>query len=225
MSSNAAVAATWSEFLEDLGQIPAHRVRRDPTPGTATIDDLVRINEGGGRCELVDGALVEKAMGWQQSLIAMVLGEIIGGFVRKNKLGWVTGPDGFIKLFPDVVRGPDVAFFSRQRTPNGKLPQEKVPAIVPDLAIEVLSESNTRSEMMRKCREYFLAGATQVWMFDLRQRTVAVYTAVSAYQVFDEDQVLSAGDILPGLSVSLAEVFGELDDEQFDERAKSPAPQ
>lgn len=225
MSSNAAVAATWSDFLEDLGQIPASRVRRDPTPGNATIEDLVRVNEAGGQCELVDGALVEKAMGWQQSLIAAVLIELIGGFVRRNKLGWVAGADGFIKLFPNLVRGPDVAFFGRQRMPDGKLPQEKVPAIVPDLAIEVLSDSNTRSEMMRKCREYFLAGVTQVWMFDLRQRTVAVYTAVSAYHVFDEDQVLSAGDILPGLSVSLAEVFGELDDEQFDEEANPSAPQ
>lgn len=77
MSSNAAVAMNLSDILTDLGNIPAYRVRSEPKPGTATLEDLLQVNRQGGMCELVDGALVEKAMGWRESLIAIALGSII----------------------------------------------------------------------------------------------------------------------------------------------------
>ncbi len=62
MSSNAAVATKFSDILSDLGNIPAQRVRTEPAPGTATADDLLRVNNQGAMCELVDGVLVEKAI-------------------------------------------------------------------------------------------------------------------------------------------------------------------
>jgi len=211
MSANAAVPATFSEFLEDLGHIPPERVRTDPTPGQATLDDLIRANNNGGLCELVDGTLVEKAMGWQESVIAMYLGKLLTDFAVSHNRGFISGADGFIHLFPDLVRGPDVAYFSWQRMPNQQVPTNPVPSIVPDIAVEVISISNTRSEMIRKNREYFRAGVTQVWMVDPRERTVAVYTSATAYTILNEDQTLTGGDILPGLEVCLAEVFGQLD--------------
>lgn len=63
----------------------------------------------------------------------------------------------------------------------------------------------------RKRREYFHAGVRQVWMVDLNERTVAVYSDIMKYEVFGEDARLSGGDILPGLVIPLCEVFGELD--------------
>jgi len=149
-------------------------------------------------------------------LIAMCLGSILREFVVSNSLGVVTGSDGFVSLFPDLVRGPDVAYFSWKRLPAGRVPEQPVPSIVPDIAVEVLSIGNTRNEMSRKCREYFRAGVSQVWMVDPRQRTVAIYTSVTSFEIFNEDQNLNGGDILPGLSISLAEVFGELDRQQPD---------
>ncbi|MEZ6127655.1 MAG: Uma2 family endonuclease [Planctomycetaceae bacterium] len=211
MSANAAVPATFSEFLEDLGQIPPDRVRKDPLPGQATLDDLIGANHNGGLCELVDGTLVEKAMGWQESVIAMYLGRLMSDFVVSRNLGFISGADGFVQLFPDLVRGPDVAYFSWQRLPNQQLPATPVPPIVPNIAVEVISISNTRSEMIRKNREYFRAGVTQVWMVDPRERTVAVYTSATSYRILNEDQILTGGDILPGLEIRLADVFGELD--------------
>ena len=153
MSSNAAVAANFSDILMDLGNIPSSRVRTDPKPGTATIDDLLRVNSQGGMCELIDGALVEKAMGWRESLIAIALGRMISEFVLARNLGLVSGPDGFMRILRTQVRGPDVAFVSWDRLPGGKVPDERVPELVPDLAIEVLSEGNTYTEMARKRRE------------------------------------------------------------------------
>ncbi len=211
MSSNAAVAANFSDILMDLGNIPASRVRSDPKPGTATIDDLLRVNSQGGRCELIDGALVEKAMGWRESLIASLLCELLRQFLRVHDLGLVTAPDGFIRILRTQVRGPDVAFVSWDRLPDGKVPTDRVPELVLDLAIEVLSEGNTYAEMARKRREYFHAGVRQVWMIDIEERTVAVYTDITKYELFDETQSLTGGEVLPGLVISLSALFGELD--------------
>ena len=211
MSLNAAVAAKFSDILMDLGNIPANRVRLDPKPGTATVNDLLRVNSQGGMCELIDGALVEKAMGWRESLIASLLCELLRQYLRVHDLGLVSGPDGFVRILRSQVRGPDVAFVSWDRLPDGKVPEERVPELVPDLAIEVLSDDNTYAEMARKRREYFHAGVRQVWMIDIEERTVAVYSDITKHELFEETQSLSGGDILPGLEISLTALFGELD--------------
>ena len=83
-----------------------------------------------------------------------------------------------MRLAPGLVRIPDVSFVSWDRFPDRRVTREPVPAIAPDLAVEVLSESNTKAEMDRKLREYFAAGARLVWYLDPEDRTVRVYTAV-----------------------------------------------
>jgi Uma2 family endonuclease len=209
--SNAAVARSMGDILVDLGGISMDRVYHLPAPGTATIDDAERRIEKGDLCELVDGTIVEKAMGWQESLIAAYLIEIIGAFCRRNNLGLVTGPDGFIRILSCLVRGPDVAFFSWDRLPNRRIPEVNVPECVPDLAVEILSTGNTLAEMSRKRREYFHAGVRLVWMVDPRERSVAVYTSITDYVVLDDAQTLSGSDVLPGLEIDLAQLFAELD--------------
>ena len=68
---SVALATTWEQRLADLGNVPADRILTQPVPGTATFEDVVRANDRDGRlCELIDGTLVEKAMGWQESLLA-----------------------------------------------------------------------------------------------------------------------------------------------------------
>lgn len=208
---NAAVADSLSERLIELGGVPADRVLRDPLPGKATFDDLLKVNECGGCYELVDGTLVEKAMGWQESLIALALGSLLRNFVNAKNLGMVTGPDGFTRILGSLVRGPDVAFYSWTRLPNQRLPEDKVPECVPDLAVEVLSLGNTLAEMSRKRREYFHAGVQLVWMVDPRQRTIAVYSSITEFFILDAAQILEGGDVLLGLEIELAELFSELD--------------
>lgn len=211
MASNAPVAGSLNAVLDELGGIAAHRVRRDPAPGRATMADLLKANDDGATCELVDATLVEKAMGWSESLIAAVLIELLGGFVRKKNLGLVSGSDGFVEIRPSLVRGPDVSYVSWERLPGHQVPTIAVPRIVPDLAVEVLSVGNTLMEMSRKRHEYFHAGVRIVWMVDPRERTVTVYTAMHDYVILGESQILTGHDVLPGLEIRLADVFGELD--------------
>jgi Uma2 family endonuclease len=199
---------TVGELLKVLGNIPAHRVRLCPAPGTATERDLIRILDEENRpCELVDGTLVEKAMGFEESDIAMLLGTFLNIFVRPRKLGIVTGSDGTVRLFPGLVRIPDVAFTSWETLPGRKYPKDPIPHLAPDLVVEVLSKSNTKAEMARKLEEYFRAGVKLAWLVDPKTRTVRVHTSAAEFVVVQERQTLSGGMVLPGFTLALRELF------------------
>lgn len=170
--SPAVSLETLADLLDHLGGIAPERVRLRPAPGTATEDDVLSVHDHEGRlCELVDGVLVEKAMGFRESLLAGALIEVLRGFVRRRNLGLVTAPDGMIRLATGLVRIPDVAFISWDRLPHRRVPTAPLPALAPDLAVEVLSAGNTPGEMARKCREYFAAGVRFVWLVDPETRT------------------------------------------------------
>ena len=114
--------------------------------------------------------LVEKAMGLRESLVAVALISLLRAFVKPRNLGLVTGEGGTIRFAPGLIRVPDVAFISWSRIPGGRVPKEPVPQLAPDLAIEVLSEGNTKAEMQRKRSEYFDAGVDVVWEVDPERR-------------------------------------------------------
>ena len=202
--------ATVADLLRRLGGVPASRVRLVPTPGTATEKDVIKVLDRENRpCELVEGTLVEKAMGFDESGIAVNIIFFISSFVRRHKLGIVTGEAGTIRLFSGLVRIPDVAFTSWDRLPGRKRPKIPIPHLVPDLVVEVLSKSNTKREMDRKLREYFAAGVRLVWMVDPKKRTVRVYTALDQSILLDENQSLDGGTVLPGFVVRVRDVFAK----------------
>jgi Uma2 family endonuclease len=203
---------TLADLVERLGGIPLDRIRYRPFPGTATEQDVVRIEEEENRlCELVEGVLVEKAMGLRESLLAGALIGCLRDFVIPRNLGLVSGEGGMMRLFAGLVRIPDVAFVSWARLPGRKVPKEPIPDLAPDLAIEVLSPTNTPGEMRRKREEYFGAGVALVWIVDPDGRRVAVFTSPTDYAEFSEGDSIEGGNVLPGFSLSLADLFAELD--------------
>lgn len=212
MNVNLALAATMQDRLTELGGISPDRVRLQPTPGLATIADLESLNESkqSGLYELVDGTLVEKAMGFEAAVVAVAFIRILSEFVSKHRLGLVSGPDGLFQLL-DSVRGPDVAYISRERLPGGNLPSQAYPQLSPNLVVEVLSPGNTKAEMARKRMEYFHSGVQIVWMVDCLNRTIAIYTSGTAVRVVNERETLDAGDVLPGFSCPVADFFADLD--------------
>lgn len=207
-----SLATTLEELLTDLGNVPPDRVRCVPAPGTAKIEDVVRLRESEGRLfELVDGTLVEKAMGWQESLLAGVIIQWLNNYLDQHRIGVATGPDGMTRLFSDTVRGPDVAFFAWSRLPGERIPIDPIPNLVPNFVIEILSVSNTYSEMSRKRREYFHAGVELLWMADHRSRTVTVFHSPQDALVVTEGQTLDGGKVLPGWEVDVSKWFSRLD--------------
>jgi Uma2 family endonuclease len=201
---------TIADLLEGLGGIPARRVLWKPMPGTATEQDLIEIHARTNRpYELVDGTLVEKAMGFDESIIGFFLGLALGDYLRIHDIGKPFGDNALMRLFPGLVRIPDAAFISWERYPKKKRRRGEIPTVAPDLVVEVLSKGNTRKEMARKLREYFKAGVRLVWYVDPSKRTVTVYTAVDRSTVLHEDDFLDGGDVLPGFSLSIRDWFAE----------------
>ena len=212
-SSNPDATSTESlgDLLQRLGGISPDRVRLWPAPGKATVADVAAIEAKENRLfELLDGVLVEKCMGYRESILAVMIATALGQWVWPRKLGVVTGADGMMQLFPKLVRIPDVAFASWARFPGGKVPEEAVPHVVPDLAVEVLSASNTEAEMQRKRAEYFAAGVRLLWIVDAKTRTVRVYTGAEDFAVLGEEKVLDGGMVLPGFTLPLKELFAEV---------------
>jgi Uma2 family endonuclease len=208
----AVALETLADLLAHLGGIAPERVRLSPAPGTATEADVLHVHDHAGRlCELVDGVLVEKAMGFRESLLAAALIIILGNFVRPRNLGLVTAPDGMVRLAAGLVRIPDVAFISWDRLPNRRVPTTPIPALAPNLAVEVLSAGNTSREMARKCREYFAAGVQLVWLVDPETRTVVVHTAPEDFTLLHAEDTLEGGMVLPGFALSVQAFFAELD--------------
>jgi Uma2 family endonuclease len=180
---------TIGDLLRRLGNIPARHARLHPFPRTASEQDVLKILDAENLpCELVEGTLVEKTIGYDESEPAMLIGTVLNNFVRPRKLGIVTRPDGKLQLFPGLVRIPDVAFAAWDRFHGRKRPKARIPHIAPDLVVEVLSRGNTRAEMERKLREYFEAGVRVVWLVDQRKRTVRVHTAVDRSVLFKAGQ-------------------------------------
>ncbi|MDR3632757.1 MAG: Uma2 family endonuclease [Isosphaeraceae bacterium] len=211
--AKSAPAKTVADLLARLGNIPPRRVRLIPVPGTATEKDVIEVEASEDRlCELVEGTLVEKVMGFEESELAASVIFFLSAFVRPRKLGIVTGPDGTIRLMPGLVRIPDIAFLSRARFPGGKRPKEAIPHLAPDLVVEVLSKGNTKKEMRRKLREYFDAGVPLIWYVDAKTHTVQVFTAVDRSVTLREDQTLDGGNVLPGFRLPLSQLFAEPDE-------------
>lgn len=92
------------------------------------------------------------------------------------------------------------------------MPADPIPALAPDLAVEVLSEGNTPAEMARKLEEYFAAGVILVWLIDLKARTVAVHRAADQFTVLGDKDELRGEPVLPGFALRLSELFAELDE-------------
>jgi Uma2 family endonuclease len=199
---------TVGDLLARLDGIPPERIRLHPAPGTATEKDVLAIlDHEDRRCELIDGVVVEKPMGWFESRIALILGHFIEDYLEKYDVGIAVGEQGMILLLPHQIRIADVSFYSWDHFPNRELPTEPVPSLYPDLAVEVLSKSNTNKEIRRKLREYFEAGTRLVWVIDPKARTVRVCSSPRKFKLVTEAQALDGGDVLPGFRLPLRNLF------------------
>jgi Uma2 family endonuclease len=200
---------TLVDLTRRFGPMPAWRVLSDRRPGLATEDDVEDLQQRTNLlAELVEGVLVRKTMGSFKSYMAGELFARIREFVKRHQLGWALPADGMLRLWPGRVRIPDACFIAKTQTPDGKFPQhERIATLYPDLAVEVLSDSNTCEEMDEKLRDYFQAGTRLVWYVDPFTKTATMYTAVDRATPVPVDGVLTGEPVLPGLAIPLKDVF------------------
>jgi Uma2 family endonuclease len=200
---------TFADVLARLGGIPPERIRTYPAPGTATEQDVLDAETRSDRiCELVDGILVEKPMASYESFLAIAIGHFLMSYLETRNLGVVLGEAGMLKIMPGLIRVPDVSFISWERMPEHRLPERRIYSLAPDLAVEVISKSNTEAEMQRKLHEYFTSGTLLVWYIYPETRTARAYVAEDRRQDIAPDGVLSGGEVLPGFELPLEKLFG-----------------
>jgi Uma2 family endonuclease len=160
-----------------------------------------------GIWELIDGEPIELSpaagrSGWISATIVALL----ANHVRQTRLGWAFSAEtGFI-LFDDrqTVRSPDAAVVLRNRL--AELPESFVP-MAPDLAVEVLSPSDRMADALAKVAMYLQAGTPLVWLVNPATRTIVVFRSETDPVTLGESDTLDGGDVLPGFSVPVAEIF------------------
>ena len=112
-----------------------------------------------------------------------------------------------LRLVPGLVRIPDVSFLARGKLARDQRGGARIPSVAADLAVEVMSKSNTTAEIARKIAEYFAAGTRLVWIVNPKTQTVRVHTSPRKSVTFGIDDVLNGGDVLPGLKIPVRDIF------------------
>jgi Uma2 family endonuclease len=192
--------------------VPYRRIRRDPSPGTAVEEDVERIRRDEGvLCELINGVLVEKAVSEKTAFLAARLISLLDAVVSAGKLGWVLGPDAFVRLFGKQLRAPDVSFVRRDQRPGGRLLDTGYPSTAPALAVEVFSPGNTQGEIEQKRDDFFAAGTELFWIVYPDRQGIEVSTGPRDHRIFGRDDLLDGGTVLPGFSIKVADLFTNID--------------
>jgi Uma2 family endonuclease len=220
LASVAPGVETLADVHDRLGNVPLNRILWTPRPGTATEEDVIRCvdREPKRLVELVDGILVEKPMGNREGLFAMTFGIILGGYVRSRNLGIAAAPDAIVRMRSGRRRLPDIYFTPWERLPSRRAHLGRVANYPIDLAVEILSDSNTRAEMASKRREYFDSGTLLIWEIDPVAETVDVYETPAdpdTHRTLTRTDTLDGGTVVTGFTLPLQELF---DDPQLNDR-------
>jgi Uma2 family endonuclease len=174
-----------------------------------TADELLKIPRGKVRHELIRGRLFTMSpAGSEHGVVISRLSSLLQQYVSSWNLGLVFGAEtGFIlERNPDTVRAPDIAFVRLDKVPESGIPEGYWPG-PPDLAIEVISPSDTVRGVAEKAADWVESGARGVWVVDPRLKSITVYTAAGADRIFATGDTLDGGEVLPGFHCLVADIF------------------
>lgn len=161
--------------------------------------------------EIVDGQFVEKHVGAYELELAWLLQDLISPYLREHRLGRLM-MEPIFDLRPAVphARRPDLAFISFQRWPREQR-ANRGPSwrVVPELAVEIVSPSNTANEVIGKVHEYFLAGVERVWVVHHDFAKLYVYDSPKSVRILTRGDTLTDETLLPGFRLELSAFFGE----------------
>lgn len=173
-----------------------------------TVEELERMPDDHYQYDLIRGELRRMSpTGFVHLQVVGTVTRVVGTFAFERELGIVGGEGGFVLARdPDTVLAPDVAFVRKDRLPpEGE--REGFARLAPDLAVEVLSPSDTVAKIEQKIDTYLAGGVRLVWALDPRRRTVRVRGADGADRLLTEDDELDGEDVLPGFRSRVGKLF------------------
>lgn len=183
--------------------------RAEDTQRPLTLEEFEALpEEDGARLELVEGTVVrEPRPGARHGRLTTRLASALHTHAENRGLGVVCTDFGVVLAEdPTTVRGPDIGFVAAERLRAEDLPTGFL-RVAPDLAVEIVSPSNTASEIQRKVLEYLAAGSRLVWVVDSETRSVSTYRSRAEAYLLGEGDVLDGEDVLPGFRMALEELF------------------
>ncbi len=172
-----------------------------------TVEEFAALPPGASRRELVCGEVVETMPpGRKHGKIALRLGRLLDAWAETH--GGETGVEaGFIlQRDPDTIRSPDVYYVRPERLPEGEV-SEGFWTIAPDLAVEIVSPSDTADGLHEKVRDYLAAGASAIWVVYPRSRSITVHTPDGLARTYGPEASLESPDLLPGFSMKIEDLF------------------
>jgi Uma2 family endonuclease len=177
-----------------------------------TADELLRMSDDGYRYELIEGELRKMTpAGYEHGHIIGELSGRLWQYVRERSLGSVLGAETGFRLSrdPDTVLAPDISFVRQDQIDTIGIPKEFFPE-APDLAVEVVSPSDTAEEVDDKMRRWLAAGVRLAWVVHPGGRTVTVYRSTSDIELLSENDALDGGDVVPGFTCRVGDVLVKL---------------
>lgn len=171
-----------------------------------TLEEFSRLPRGQERHEISAGELVTmpppKSL---HSLIALAVLEALQAYLREHAFGRAIPEAGYVlSRDPLTIRQPDISVLSRERI-HGAADDHFESA--PELAVEIVSSSDPAEDLQLKIDQYLRAAAKQVWVLYPKTKSVHVFYAGGSMAIFDETQMLEGGDLLPGFSIKVADLF------------------
>ena len=177
-----------------------------------TVDEFWEMaSDPGHRYELVDGVPVDMDGAPRHGRVTLHVGCLLAVHVEENDLPLEVGVTTGFQMNRYTLRFPDVHVTSWERMAAYDEDAGGWPAFAPDVAIEVVSPSNTPAELARKAEEYFANGSRAMWIADPVPRTVTIRRPGTVDQVFRMGEELSGEPEIPGFSCRVDDVFSVLD--------------
>lgn len=174
--------------------------------------EFMALNRDGHRYEIVNGELIDMGnSGAKHGYVCSVLMILLGGYVHIEKLGAMFDSSTAFKMKSGNKRSPDVSFMAKERLQGlDELPDGFLEG-APDLAVEILSPSNTVEEIHNKLVEYFDNGSRLVWVINPKEKYVLVYrSSEEPDRLLKSIDSLDGEEIVPGFSLAIAELFQKL---------------
>jgi len=174
-----------------------------------TFHDAARLDPDEHSGELDEGRWVPVTKNpWRPGRVIFNVCFVLGQYAKQHP-GWsISAGDPGTKLArnPDRLRGPDVGMVRAEREPTGKGVDGWLEG-APDVVVEVIGDGQSSSELAKKALEYLAAGAKVVWVLDPDPQTVVLFMPPNRVQILGRDEILDGGDVLPGFSCKVAELF------------------
>ncbi|MEK0190759.1 Uma2 family endonuclease [Microcoleus anatoxicus] len=174
--------------------------------------EFMALNRDGHRYEIVNGELIDMGnSGAKHGYICSILMILLGGYVHIQKLGAMFDSSTAFKMKSGNKRSPDVSFMAKERLQGlDELPDGFLEG-APDLAVEILSPSNTVAEIHDKLVEYFENGARLVWVIHPQEQYVLVYrSSQEPDRLLKSTDSLDGEEIVSGFTLPVAELFQKL---------------